>query len=123
MDGTQAGSEKAIRGLVNAAISRCPKKREQIAAELAEHLQQHITLHMLNTFTSEAKKTARFPAAFVAAFCEVTGDDQLQRFIMGHRLSDLLNLGEVVEAVLGRNGLLRLSERGRSRKKRNSCRK
>jgi hypothetical protein len=40
------------------------------------------------------KQRARFPAAFIEAFCEVIGDDTLQRHVMGARLRGIVELRE-----------------------------
>jgi hypothetical protein len=50
---------------------------------------------MLDDFAAPSKDGARFPAAWVVAFCEVTGDDSLQRFLLGPRLSRLIEIGEL----------------------------
>ena len=106
---------KAIRRLVDAAILCSGMSRDQIADELTKQVGEPVTSMMLFGWTSESKKRIRFPAGFVLAFCEITGDDQLQRFVMGPRLRRLLSLGEAEVEKL-------LCER-RRRKKRRSCRK
>lgn len=57
-------------------------------------IERPITLSSLNDYTGRTKAGARFPAAYVAAFCEVVGDDSLQRLILGQRLRDLIDIGE-----------------------------
>ena len=118
--GSQTDSDKAARQLIARAIKHSGKGREQIANGMSKRLGCRITLHMLNRFTSEAKGKARFPAAWVEAFCEVVGDDRLQRFIMGQRLRGLVRLGEV---ELEKKGLLGTFGRRRSRPTRSACRK
>lgn len=83
-----------LRELLTQIIRQCPKKRTQIAEELSDSLGQRVTVHMLNDFTSESKKPARFPALFIVPFCRVTGDDRLQRFVMGPRLRKLVEFAE-----------------------------
>jgi len=61
---------------------------------LTRRLGVKITPFMLDSYTAESKKPARFPAAFVAGFCEVTGSDELQRYLLGARLRELLELGD-----------------------------
>ncbi len=56
---------------------------------------RNITASMLNDYTANTKNTARFPAAYVRGFCEVTGDDSLQRLLLGDRLRDLAEIGEL----------------------------
>jgi hypothetical protein len=55
---------------------------------------------MLNSFTAEHKRAARFPALFLLSFCEITGDDRLQREILSPRLRELLQLGELVVRLI-----------------------
>ena len=83
-----------LRRLVTEAIRHCPKKRAQIAEELTSLLGLRVTEHMLNDFTSTRKKPARFPAVFIAPLCQITGDDSLQRFVMGAHLRKLVEFGE-----------------------------
>ena len=91
----EAEPAKTIRLLVDATIVRSGMSRETIADELAKRVGETVTCEMLNGWTSQSKKRLRFPAAFVPAFCEITGDDQVQRFLIGSRLGRLLSLGEV----------------------------
>jgi hypothetical protein len=75
-------------------MAACPKKRQQIAAELSRKIGRDITASMLNDYTATTKTAARFPAAYVRAFCEVTGNDSLQRSLLGPRLLALIEIGE-----------------------------
>ena len=86
----------AIRKAATEMIRRCGKSRRQIAEEMSALVgpEIEITEHMLNSYTAESKRGARFPAAFVPAFCEVTGDDELQRLMLGPRLKKLLEIAE-----------------------------
>jgi len=55
---------------------------------------------MLNLYTGPSKDRWQMPASFVDAFCRVTGDDSLKRFLLGPQLSRLLVLGEKVAEAL-----------------------
>ena len=117
----QLNQDTALRLLLTKVLRSCPKSREEICDEISAGLNQHITIHMLNDWTSEAKKPARFPASLVEAFCEVTGDDRLQRFLMSPRHRELLELGDRVSNmgwVLGnmRDEIAKLTGRGRQKK-------
>jgi len=90
----QLNQDTALRLLLTKVLRSCPKSRDEICDEISARLNQHITIHMLNDWTSEAKKPARFPASLVEAFCEVTGNDAVQRYLLGVRLRELLGLGE-----------------------------
>lgn len=87
-------ADAALRRTVTEIIRRSTKSRAQIAEELGKRMHQRVTEHILNDFTSERKKAARFPAAFIEAFCEITGDDKLQRLVMGERLRKLVEFAE-----------------------------
>ena len=88
-----------LRMLLSEVMSRCTKDlkkdRRQIAIELSAKVGRTITVSTLNCYTCATKNTARFPAAYVRGFCEVTGDDSLQRFLLGDRLRDLVEIGEL----------------------------
>jgi len=68
--------------------------RSQIAEELSRRTGRNITVSILNDYTATTKMTARFPASYVRDFCEITGDDSLQRYLLGARLLDLISVGE-----------------------------
>jgi hypothetical protein len=88
----QLNSDRALRDLIADIIRQSPKKRPQLAEELSEALGQHITSFMLDCFTATGK--SRFPAIFIQAFSDITGDDRLQRFVMGPRLRRLVEFAE-----------------------------
>jgi hypothetical protein len=92
--GIQQPVDSALRKLVTASIKRSGKGRLQIAAEMTLQIGTRITKRMVNDWTAESKKPARFPAAFVVAFCEATGRDELQRYLLGARLRELVELGD-----------------------------
>lgn len=87
--------DSAIRSALSKAMRACPQKtREAIAAELSEQTGTRVTLHMLNEFTAESRRQYRFPAAWVVPFCRITGDDSLQRLLLGPELAEVLRIGE-----------------------------
>lgn len=55
-----------------------------------------VTPVMLKEFTRNPtrKRNVRFPAAWVPAFCNATGNDDLQRFLLNPQLIAALELGE-----------------------------
>lgn len=87
-------SDLALRRLLSDVMGVCAMDRRLIAAELSQRVDRPITLSILNDYTATTKTAARFPAAYVRAFCEVTGNDSLQRFLLGHRLMALIEIGE-----------------------------
>ncbi|MGD1106941.1 MAG: hypothetical protein ABR865_07835 [Terracidiphilus sp.] len=91
-------SDLEVRALLKGVMANCPKSREQIAEELTVRLRRKtpITKDMLDDQVgcSEGKARAKFPAAWVAAFCEITGNDELQRLLLSPRQNALLALGE-----------------------------
>jgi len=97
--GKQEAPDSALRRLLTASIKRSRKTHAEIAAEMTLHTGQRISKRMVDDWTAESKKPARFPAAFIVAFCEVTGDDRLQRFLMSPRHRELLELGERVSTM------------------------
>lgn len=105
-------SDRAFRRLVTETIRRCPKKRAQVADELTMILGSRVTAHMLNSFTSDAKRAFRFPGFFIRPFCEITGDDALQRQVLSPRLLRLLELGEAAAEALDDRAQRSLLARG-----------
>jgi hypothetical protein len=98
--GTQKTPDSALRKLLSNLINQSSKSRAQIAEEISVHAGQRISKRMLDDWTAESKKPARFPAFLIPIICEVTGDDRLQRWVIGKRLSKLLEFGELSEEVL-----------------------
>jgi hypothetical protein len=84
----------AIRRLLSEVMSACAKDRQQVAEELSRNTGRSISVSILNDYTATTKTAARFPAAYVRGFCEITGDDSLQRFLLGPRLLALIEIGE-----------------------------
>ena len=72
-------SDLAIRRLLSDVMATSKKTRKQISEELSQRTGRAITVSMLNDYTATTKTAARFPAAYVRAFCEVTGNDSLDR--------------------------------------------
>jgi len=96
-------ADVALRALLRRIIRKCSKKRQQIAEELRAR-GFAVTLHTLNDYTAEGREGkgfGAFPLKLVQAFCEVCGDDGLQRFAAGPRLARAAKLGENLAEVLG----------------------
>jgi hypothetical protein len=115
--GTHQSLDSALRGLLTNLLAqyskRSNKSREQIAEEMSVHTGLRISKRMLNDWTAESKKPARFPAFLIESFCEVTGDDRLQRWAVGKRLGAFLELGELCARILKQDKQI---ERTRRRK-------
>jgi hypothetical protein len=114
-----------VRDLVTKAIRRSGKNAAEVAQEMTKRLGRPITESMLYELTRntarDQPREVRLLATWVPAFCEVTGDDRLQRWLAGPRLCDLVELGEQVssmEWVLRKmqDELGRLTGRGRQKK-------
>lgn len=97
--GSRSEADTRLRSLVSEIINACPLSREQIAERMSVHAGFFISKHMLDGWTSEAKKPSRFPACLIQAFCDVVGNDRLQRWAVGPRLRKLLELGEALAAL------------------------
>jgi len=94
--------DAALRALLRRIIRNCPKKREQIAEELRAR-GFAVTSHTLNDYTAEGREGkgfGAFPLKLIQAFCEVVGDDRLQRYAAGPRLARAAKIGEDVAEVL-----------------------
>ena|SRR5437868_6873131 len=89
-----------FRVLLSQSIRRSGKSREQIADDMARILNRPITARQLNQWSAVSHEAWRMPAIYVSAFCQAVGDNQLQRFLIGPKLSALLKLGEIVEHSL-----------------------
>src|SRR6266702_3294323 len=92
-----AGAGAVLRPIISKAVHG---NREKVAAQLTIKSGRDITVAMLNDWCAPTKPRARFPADLVALFCEVTGDDRLQRAILSPRHRVLLELGEFVLRLL-----------------------
>lgn len=95
--GAHKSHDTMIRKIVSEVMHHSTKSRAQIADEMSQLVHVAVTAHMLNGYAAPSKSGARFPAAFVNAFCEVTGDDRLQRLLLSPALR---NKVEIVEREL-----------------------
>jgi hypothetical protein len=91
-------SDVAFRRLLSDVMTRCPKSRQQIADELSVRCGRTISPSILNDYTATTKSGARFPAVSLRDFCDLTGDDSPQRFLLSPRLLALIELGESILA-------------------------
>ncbi len=89
------GFDLRLRQLLSRIMADCGKDRPQIARELSQRVDRNVTVDTLNDYTRTTKTASRFPAAYIKAFCEVTGDDSLQRFFLGRKLLKLIEIGEL----------------------------
>jgi hypothetical protein len=98
--GTGCLPDDVLRNLVTVLIRQSNLSRDAIAEKLSLLVAQPISKRMLDDWTAGSKKRARFPACFVQGFCEVVGNDRLQRHLLSDRLRDLLSLGESMERLI-----------------------
>jgi hypothetical protein len=112
---SQHTDDAEMRQLITDMIKRCPKKRDQIAAEMSALLRHRITVHMLNAFTSDSRKWSRFPAAWLQAFSEVVSDDRLERYVISKRNRDVLEFGEAAITVISEAAREKLVRRHKDR--------
>jgi hypothetical protein len=84
-----------VRVILKKAIASSSKSRKQIADGMSEKLCRSVSVRMLNDYTAPTKGS-RFPAAWVAAFCEMTGSDELQRWLLSPHFLALVELGKSV---------------------------
>lgn len=96
------GRGAALRPILSKAAHG---KRHEIAAQITTRAGRRVTVAMLNDWCALTKPHLRFPADLVEVFCEVTGDDSLQRKLLSPRLRALLELGEFVAQLLEENFL------------------
>jgi hypothetical protein len=89
--------DATIRKIVSEVMHHSTKSRAQIADELSQLVDVEVTANMLNGYAAPSKTGVRFPAAFINAFCQVTGDDRLQRFLLSPVLRKKI---EIVEREL-----------------------
>lgn len=86
--------DAALRRLLSDILTDGSEKRNEIAEKLSARAGRRISCSMLNAFAAPSNETARFPAALIVHLCEITGDDRLQRFVMGPRLLRLVEFAE-----------------------------
>jgi len=88
------GPDNDLKELLATAIKQCRKSREVIAEEMSVLAGRPITKFMLDGWTS-SKAGVLMPASLIQSFCEVTGSDRLQRWVIGEPLRKLLEFGEL----------------------------
>ena len=69
------------KSIVTQALKTCQLSRFQVAAGMSELLGVEVTKWMLDSWTAESKEDHRFPLEYAPAFCRVTGDYTLLRFV------------------------------------------
>ena len=115
-----------VRDLLTEAMKRAGKNAKEVAKEMSERLGgRPITESMIYQLTRNGgqgqPREVRLPVTWVAAFCETTGDDRLQRWLAGPRLLELIRLGEClhsIEPILGQmhSAALKLIRETRAKK-------
>jgi hypothetical protein len=90
-----------LRRLMTDAITRSRKTAPEVAEEMTNRLDRPITGSMIYELTrnGDPGREFRLLATWVPAFCEITGDDRLQRWLAGPQLRELIAFGEGVERV------------------------
>lgn len=88
-----------VRDLLTKALKRSGKNANEVAKEMSERLGgRPITGSMIYELTrnggQDQPREVRLTVTWVAAFCEVTGDDRLQRWLAGPRLRVFIEFGE-----------------------------
>jgi hypothetical protein len=115
-----------VRDLMTKAMKRAGINAKEVAKQMSERLGgRPITESMIYELTRNGgqgqPREVRLPATWVAAFCEVTDDDQLQRWLAGPRLRELFEQGERLEnmeSILGQmlDAIGKLKGQGRQKK-------
>ncbi|MGD0697177.1 MAG: hypothetical protein ABSB82_20350 [Terriglobia bacterium] len=104
------------------AITRSRQTTPEIAEEMSKRLGIRVTASMIYELTRNGNPVPelRLLATWVPAFCEVTGDDRLRRWLAGPRLRELIETGErvhslpqIVGAIQASVAKLMLQERGK----------
>ena len=92
-----------LRDLLSQAIRHSGKNAAEVAQEMTKRLGRPVTESMVYELTRNSDRAQprelRLLATWVPAFCEVTGDDRLQRWLAGPRLRELVELGERVSSM------------------------
>jgi hypothetical protein len=88
-----------VRDLLTKAMKHAGKDAKEVAKEMSERLGgRPITESMIYELTRNGgqgqPREVRLLATWVPAFCEVTGDDRLQRCLAGPQLRQLIALAE-----------------------------
>ena len=94
-----------VRDLLTRALKRSGKNANEVAKEMTERLGgRPITGSMIYELTRNGgqgqPRELRLPVTWVAAFCEVTGDDRLQRWLAGPRLGIFIEFGERMSSAV-----------------------
>jgi len=94
-----------VRDLLTKALKHSGKNANEVAKEMTERLGgRPITGGMIYELTRNGgqgqPREVRFPVTWAAAFCQVTGDDRLQRWMAGPRLGMLIEFGERVSSAV-----------------------
>jgi hypothetical protein len=98
--GLMPGAEDEVGRLIRRAVKKSGLNTEQVAAALSVRAGARITPNKINDWTAASKKLSNFPLKLLHIFCEVTGDDALQRFAAGTKLAKMIRLGENVAQML-----------------------
>ena len=109
--------DTALREKLSAAMRQSGKSRAQIAYELSRITDQKITLQQLNEWAAPTGKRC-FRPFLTVPFCEIVGNDLVQRFFMSQRHLDIFRLGEIAlesDGLIGTYGPKRVRSR-RTRK-------
>jgi hypothetical protein len=93
-----------VRRLMTEAMKRAGKNAKEVAKEMTDRLGgRPITESMIYELTrngsQDQPREVRLLATWVPAFCEVTGDDRLQRWLAGPRLREFIELGQGVCSI------------------------
>ncbi len=91
------GSE--VRDLMTRAMKHSRQNAKAVAKGMTDRLGgRPITGSMIYELTRNGgqgqPREVRLPVTWVAAFCEITGDDRLQRWLAGPRLGVFIEFGE-----------------------------
>lgn len=86
--------ETQVRRIIGEAMQG--KNRNEIALRMGELLDRPVPVHTLADFTRNPTKRRhiRFPVAWVPAFCEATGNESLQLFVLSAENQEMLRLGK-----------------------------
>lgn len=91
-----------IRGLISAALKRCPMSRHHVAARMSELAAQEITKSQIDSWSAESRADHRFPLAFLPAFVEATGDRSIIRFLCQRHGMTAIEGRDTLRLELGR---------------------
>lgn len=77
----KASIDAAVRALISESLKKCPLSRYEVAAKMSEILGVEITKAQIDSWSAESKENHRFPYIYTGAFCQVTGDKSLARYM------------------------------------------